>query len=184
VRSRSRPRPAPAAARRPRAPYADDLPARMQSLVERCREAGMSVTPQRLAIYRALVETEDHPSPEAIYERVRPALPSLSLATIYKTLEALARLGLVHELPSTGNSRRYDANTARHHHLVCMRCDRVIDYADPALDRIAPPRRLPGFTAHHLSISIHGLCETCAAARDDEQSITLTHRRRASWPGI
>ena len=90
----------------------------------------MSVTPQRIAIYRALLEANDHPNPEAIYTRVRTTMPSLSLATIYKTLDALARLGLVSELPAIGNSRRYDANVDLHHHLVCTRCDRVTDYYD------------------------------------------------------
>lgn len=156
--------------------WAGKLADRMQALVDRCRSAGMSVTPQRLAIYRALLEADDHPSPEAIYERVRPTMPSLSLATIYKTLDALARLGLVNELPSTGNSRRYDGNIERHHHLVCERCNRVVDHVDPALDRIRLPRRLPGFTPRHLSISIHGLCAACAEARDQQQPLSTRRR--------
>jgi Fur family peroxide stress response transcriptional regulator len=142
----------------------------------------MNVTPQRLAIYRALLEAHDHPSPEALFERVRPALPSLSLATIYKTLEALARLGLVEELPTTGNARRYDGNTDRHHHLVCTRCSRVVDYDDPALDRIAPPARLPGFTAHHLSVTIHGLCAACAGAGTVPVPPSIPDRRQIAWP--
>jgi Fur family peroxide stress response transcriptional regulator len=154
--------------------------ARLQRLVERCREAGMNVTPQRLAIYRALVQAPDHPSPEAIYERVRPAMPALSLATIYKTLEALAALGLVTELPATGNVRRYDATIERHHHLVCVRCDRVEDYFDPALDRLAPRVRVPGFTAQHLSIHIHGLCESCAGAVATTKPSST--RRETPWP--
>ena len=138
---------------------------RLAAFTANCRAAGMNLTPQRLAIYRALLEASDHPTPEALYERVRPAMPSLSLGTIYKTLDALRELGLVAELPATGSSRRYDANMQRHHHLVCERCGRVSDYSDPALDRIAPPRRLEGFTAHHLNVHIHGLCRACERGR-------------------
>lgn len=144
---------------------AHELETHLQGFMQRCRAAGMSLTPQRLTIYRALLESSDHPTPEALYARVRPALPSLSLATIYKTLDALVRLGLVAELPATGSSRRYDANMRRHHHLVCTACGQVSDYSDPALDRIAPPAGLKGFKAQHLSIHIHGLCRDCARGR-------------------
>ena len=134
----------------------------------------MNVTPQRIAIYRALLEASDHPNPEAIYTRVRATMPSLSLATIYKTLDALARLGLVSELPAIGNSRRYDANVDLHHHLVCTRCDRVTDYYDPALDRIALPSRLEGFRARRVSVHFHGLCANCANARAPRRSSPLS----------
>jgi Fur family transcriptional regulator, peroxide stress response regulator len=138
---------------------------RLATFTASCRAAGMNLTPQRLAIYRTLLEASDHPTPEALYERVRPAMPSLSLGTIYKTLDALRDLGLVAELPATGSSRRYDANMQRHHHLVCERCGSVSDYSDPNLDRIAPPTRLKGFTVHSMNVHIHGLCGTCARGR-------------------
>ena len=96
---------------------------------------------------------------------MRPALPSLSLATIYKTLDTLAQLGLVAELPATGSSRRFDGNMERHHHLVCTRCGRVSDYSDPGLDGIAPPSGIKGFTAQHLAIHVHGLCRECGPGR-------------------
>jgi len=138
---------------------------RLAALQQRCRESGMNLTPQRIAIYRALVEAEDHPSPEELFERVRPGMPTLSLGTIYKTLEALARLDLVAELPATGDRRRYDANMQRHHHLICTRCGRVMDYDDPGLSRLPPPARIPGFEAHHVSVHVHGLCASCARGR-------------------
>jgi Fur family peroxide stress response transcriptional regulator len=136
----------------------------MDDLVQRCRAGGMNVTPQRLAIYRALLESEDHPSPEGLYQRVRPQMPSLSLATIYKALDALVRLGVVTEVSVVGEGKRYDANLDRHHHLVCTRCKSVIDYYDETLDAIAPPRALPGFTAQAVSVQVMGVCATCAQA--------------------
>jgi Fur family peroxide stress response transcriptional regulator len=166
--SRSR-RSAPPA-RRPSSPTGAAHAARIERLVARCREAGMAVTPQRIAIYRALLEANNHPNPEAIYTRVRSTMPSLSLATIYKTLDALAGLGLVSELPATGNSRRYDANIDLHHHLVCTRCDRVTDYYDPALDRITLPSRPAGFRARRVSVHFHGLCANCANTRAPRRS--------------
>src|SRR6185503_631572 len=131
---------------------ANTLDRRMDDLLRRCREAGMNVTPQRMAVYRALLESEDHPSPELLYKRVRPKMPSLSLATIYKSLDALSKLGLAHRVSVAGDRKRYDANVDRHHHLVCTRCNKVIDHYDESFDAVVAPRRLDGFVAHAVSV--------------------------------
>ena len=141
---------------------AGTLDRRMQGLLERCREAGMHVTPQRMAIYRTLLEAEDHPSPEDLYRRVRARMPSLSLATIYKVLDALTHLGVVREVSMISESKRYDANMDRHHHLICTKCKKIIDLHDDGLDAIPRPRRLKGFVAHTMSVQILGVCATCA----------------------
>jgi len=134
----------------------------LEALLRRCRAAGLNVTPQRLAIYRAVLEAEDHPTPELLYQRVRPSMPSLSLATIYKVLDALAKLGMVKEVHVSGDSRRYDANLDQHHHLICSRCKRVNDLYDERFDTIALPKRLQGFVAQSLAVQVFGLCSTCA----------------------
>ncbi len=122
----------------------------------------MSLTPQRLAIYEALVGSADHPTPEILWDRVRTLMPTLSLATIYKTLEALARLGLVSELPATGQCRRFDANMAPHHHLVCTGCGRVADFWSHELSTLAVPRGIPGFRARRVDVHVQGVCDDCA----------------------
>ena len=137
----------------------------VDGLVARCRAAGMNMTPQRLGIYRALLGSYDHPSPEVLFDRVRPVMPSISLATIYKTLDTLVALGFAAELPSTGDTKRYDANMGPHHHLVCRECEAVEDFDDDALSAVKLPRRLNGFQPEHLSIHVHGLCKTCSSAR-------------------
>lgn len=133
----------------------------MDDMVRRCRDAGMNVTPQRMAVYRALLESEDHPSPEMLYQEVRQSMPSLSLATIYKTLEALERLGLVHEVALISDSRRYDANLSSHHHLVCSDCEKVVDFYSDAYDRLLPRKKVRGFIPHSVSVSITGVCDDC-----------------------
>ena len=99
----------------------------------------MHVTPQRMAIYRTLLEAEDHPSPEDLYRRVRAKMPSLSLGTIYKVLDALTHLGVVQEVSTISESKRYDANMDRHHHLICTQCERVTDLHVPALSTLPLP---------------------------------------------
>lgn len=122
----------------------------------------MNLTPQRVAIYEALLESTDHPTPEILFSRVQPQMASLSLATIYKTLEALTRLHLVSELPATGQSRRFDANMEPHQHLVCTSCGLLTDHRDAKLERVEAPRDLNGFVPHSVHIHIHGLCSSCA----------------------
>ena len=141
------------------------LTARMSDLVSRCRSAGLSVTPQRMAIYGALVESEDHPSPEMLYSRVRAQMPSLSLATIYKGLDTLVELGLVREVAAMSGIKRYDANLEQHHHLVCTQCGKIIDFYDRKLDAVAPTRRshkLVGFIPETVSVQVMGACARCA----------------------
>jgi len=144
---------------------AKELDASVDGLVARCRAAGMNMTPQRLGIYRALLESYDHPSPEALYDRVRSQMPSISLATIYKTLDTLVELGFASELPSVGDTKRYDANMEHHHHLVCRSCNAVEDFEDEALSAVKAPRRLNGFQPEYVSIHVHGLCRRCSQAK-------------------
>jgi Fur family transcriptional regulator, peroxide stress response regulator len=143
---------------------ADEVKQRVDDLLSRCRQADMNVTPQRVAVYTALLEADDHPSPEVLFKRVRRKMPSISLATIYKALDALSDLGVVREVPAIADKKRYDANLDKHHHLICSKCRSIKDLYDEELDAVVPPRRLGGFVAHSVSVEVMGLCEKCAAA--------------------
>lgn len=103
------------------------------------RAAGLRVTPQRVAILKFLRGTRSHPSPEAVYRELRPAYPGLSLNTVYQTLHALERAGVVRRVGVEENVYRFDANVAPHVHLVCRGCGRVDDCdgdLDALLDRL------------------------------------------------
>ncbi len=147
--------------------------ARVGELIDRCRSAGMNLTPQRVVIFRALLESEDHPSPEALRDRVKAQLPAVSLATIYKTLDLLVELGLAAEVPVTGNTKRYDGNMGSHHHLVCTSCGSVTDTNDGALSKLQLPKGLHGFLPKGYSVHVHGLCSTCRNPPNKEKK---------SWP--
>ena len=97
-----------------------------QELVARLREWGVRVTPQRLAIAEAVLNSTDHPSVQQIYERVRDHFPSMTLATIYSTLGVLEKSGLIQELPFPKLSR-YESNLEPHVNLVCIQCGNVVD---------------------------------------------------------
>src|SRR5260370_36363018 len=111
----------------------------MDAFVARCRTAGLAVTPQRLAIFRRLAATDRHPSAEELHAAVRREMPTLSLATVYKTLNALAGIGAVRPVSRLGARGRWDANREPHHHLVCTSCGTVTDVAEPRLQAAAAP---------------------------------------------
>ncbi len=91
------------------------------------REKGFKVTPQRLAIYNMLSSTKSHPNAEMIFNELQPMYPTMSLATVYKTMEILKEIGLVQMLNASEDSFRYDADTSNHPHVRCMECGRIDD---------------------------------------------------------
>jgi Fur family transcriptional regulator, peroxide stress response regulator len=132
-----------------------------KTLAAGIRRAGLKATPQRLAIYGALMKTTEHPTIEAIHQDVLAALPALPLGTVYKTVESLEEAGLVMEVSLPGNAKRYDANVSPHHHLVCTSCHRVTDFRDEALDALQPRVRWAGFRPCHVKVQVHGICASC-----------------------
>ena len=89
---------------------------RLAEFAQRCRKAGLPVTPQRLAIIRALLGAVEHPRAEAIYFRVRKQHPHISLATIHRTLETLCEIGEARKVTMLHDRARYDGNVMPHHH--------------------------------------------------------------------
>jgi Fur family transcriptional regulator, peroxide stress response regulator len=125
------------------------------------RAKKVPLTHQRLAVYEELAVRHDHPSAESLYESLKKAYPSLSLATVYKTLQTLHEMGMVARVDSPAAQARYDAIVEIHHHAVCSACGRIEDLFDPRLDRIAPPKAA-GFKFSGHSVHFHGLCAACA----------------------
>ncbi|MEN6625957.1 MAG: transcriptional repressor [Candidatus Sumerlaeia bacterium] len=122
------------------------------------KAAGVRMTPQRRAVLAVLDGNRTHPTAAAIVEAVRERIGAVSVATIYNTLDTLARLGLVRVLDVMESSTHYDPNTAPHHHFVCRRCHAVLD---------APPEyasRLAGFGGHAIEdIVFIGTCARCGS---------------------
>jgi Fur family peroxide stress response transcriptional regulator len=134
------------------------------ALARACHAAGLKVTPQRLAVLRVLMRSHDHPAPEAVFQRVRDHLPSVSLATVYKVLASLEIAGLASRVGVPGDANRYDANRAPHHHLICTRCGAVADHEDPGLAP-ALPSDLGGFVPSEARVQILGLCARCRSPK-------------------
>ncbi|MFI5362282.1 MAG: Fur family transcriptional regulator [Elusimicrobiota bacterium] len=125
------------------------------------RAKKVPLTHQRLAVYEELAARNDHPSAESLYESLKTDYPSLSLATVYKTLQTLHVMGMVARVDSPAAQARFDAIVDTHHHAVCSACGRIEDVFDPRLDRLPPPKA-SGFQFAGHSVHYHGLCAKCA----------------------
>ena len=131
-----------------------------------CQEHSLAATHQRQKIYEALVSRPGHYSPEEIYAQVKPDLPSISLATVYKNLKTFVQAGMLHEVSPHHGSWRIDANSQPHHHLVCTRCRSVRDLKVDFLSSVKLRGKLPlGFRLQKVTIEVQGLCRACAAAQ-------------------
>ncbi len=144
---------------------------RCDDFVERCRARRIRVTPQRLAVYRALAADTGHPTAETIHARVGSGLASLSLATVYRILECLKNERLVRRISTTENAGRFDANLKPHQHLVCRECGSVTDVEEPSMARfpLTGAVRLR-FEVEELEIRIIGKCESCGRKSGSRKS--------------
>ena len=141
-------------------------------IAERLREWGVRVTPQRLAIAEAVLNSEDHPSVQQIFERVRDHFPSMTPATIYSTLDVLEKSGLIQELPFPQFSR-YESNMEPHVNLVCIRCGNVIDSTVGQETVVRLREQISGqsnFQVAWQRVDFHGWCRRCSAERQAQPS--------------
>lgn len=143
----------------------------------RLREAlesrGHRLTEQRAAVYRYLSRTETHPTAEEVHRAVRPGLPTISLATVYKNLETLVACGIAVKLAYSDGSSRYDGRTDRHHHTRCEECGAVRDAATIlSPSTVKEIESCPDFrvTGYHLELT--GLCAACACASSPRTNVT------------
>ncbi|HEY5339655.1 MAG TPA: transcriptional repressor [Candidatus Aquilonibacter sp.] len=139
---------------------------RVAEFAARCRESGLAVTPQRLAIIQVLLASAEHPTADAIYAAVRRAHPHMSLATVHRTLDTFCEIGEARKVTLLHDSARYDGNIMPHHHVVCVRCRRICDIEIPGAEQLlAGGAQIGEFRVLGTSVEILAVCEKCARAR-------------------
>jgi Fur family ferric uptake transcriptional regulator len=130
---------------------------RQNSLEQKCAEAGLKMTGQRKTVLQVLDEAEDHPSVEALYERAKALDDSISMATIYRTLNLLDELGLVVRHEFKENFSRYEANTDHHHHLIDIDSGEVIEFQNQEIeDMKAKIARQLGYELIECRLELYG----------------------------
>ena len=133
------------------------------TLTSALKRAGMRLTPQRLAICGLLAASREHPTAAEIYRQLKPRFASLSLATVYNTLEALVRLGAVNTLGHAGDgSDHYDADLDPHVNLACISCSRIIDIPSRHVDHMVQEvTAASGYRLLGARLLYYGLCPDC-----------------------
>ena len=138
-----------------------------QEMEQALRAAGYRITGQRKAIVDYLVSTLDHPGAYKIFEEVKKVQPRLSLATVYNTLQVLARNGLIKML-TFREDNRYEANLSFHINLICTSCGRIEDFEAGTHMSPEEVREKIGFEVMTYRMEYHGLCSECKAKADQK----------------
>ena len=128
----------------------------------KCREHGLKITPQRIAIYEQLSGSKQHPSAETVFSLVRKKVPHISLDTVNRTLLTFSEIGLVDVVEGRGDPRRYDPNMSAHHHFYCVSCGEIKDFRRKEYDQLDLPGQIKkNCVVFSKRVVINGLCEKC-----------------------
>ena len=141
---------------------------RLNRILTTLKEQHCRMTPQRLAVVKVLANSEEHLSAEKIYERVKKDFPFTSLATIYKTVTLLKKMGEVMELGFVDDSNRYDgARPYPHPHLICLKCKRIIDPDIPVLSELSKElAQKTGYRIMNHRLDFFGICPSCQKKKE------------------
>ncbi len=144
----------------------DDIQHRVNLFVETCRRHQLKVTPQRMAVYQALVQSRQHPTADMMFQEVRREYPNISYDTVNRTLLTFAGIGLVDVVEVFGGPKRFDPDIDDHHHLHCMACGRIIDFDHDNYTRLEVPAEIARrFTVISKRVVLKGLCAACTPER-------------------
>ncbi|MBN1933123.1 MAG: transcriptional repressor [Anaerolineae bacterium] len=131
-------------------------------LIDRFKQQGYKMTPQRRAILHMLAGPGVHLTAEKIHEQVHKTMPDLSLATVYNTLRELVSVKVVRELELGLGKHYYEVARARHAHLICLHCNEVYDLSVNWEDLGALLSASNGFTPLSYEIVVQGYCADCS----------------------
>lgn len=132
------------------------------AIIQKLKESGLRVTPQRLAIIEVLIEKGHlHPGAGLIYKEARKKSRSLSLSTTYATINEFSRHGVIKTLQFDGVENRCESNLDEHINLICERCGKIMDYKiRPSVDQKDMTRRT-GFVVTNSRLEYYGYCRDC-----------------------
>lgn len=134
----------------------------MDNITSTFREKKLKLTPQRIAVYKYLLSTKEHPSAETIYKALHEDYPTMSLATIYKTLKTLVEVNLIQEINVGEGNFRYDGNATPHPHIQCLNCGKVDDIEGISFSHLN--ETVKDYTDYEVlsnKIYFYGLCCDC-----------------------
>jgi Fur family peroxide stress response transcriptional regulator len=128
--------------------------------IDKLKEKGLKVTPQRVAIYEAIVKLNNHPAAENVIDYIKKNHPNISIGTVYKVLDSLVENNLLKKVKTEKDVMRYDAVISNHHHLYCAETDRIEDYGDENLNTLITEyfkkNKIKNFKVQDIKLQITG----------------------------
>jgi Fur family peroxide stress response transcriptional regulator len=135
-----------------------------------CRERGERCTVQRRVILEAVLDLDNHPSADQIFDEVEARLPGVARTTVYRALDHLADMGVITKACHPGRVARFDPRLEIHHHLVCLRCNEFIDFEDDGLNALTmPDTSALGFEVNDYRVQLRGICQKCRLKEKKEE---------------
>ncbi len=134
----------------------------MNNITKVFKEKKLKLTPQRIAVFKYLKSTNEHPSAETIYKALQTDYPTMSLATVYKALKTLVSVKLVQELNVGEGNFRYDANVEPHPHIQCISCGKVDDIMGVSYSSLNDS--IKNYTDYEIisnQVYFYGICKDC-----------------------
>jgi Fur family peroxide stress response transcriptional regulator len=136
-----------------------------------CRERGERCTVQRRVILETVLDLDNHPAADQIFDAVEDRLPGIARTTVYRALGHLARMGVITKACHPGRVARFDPRLELHHHLVCLRCNEFFDFEDDELNQLTiPDTSAFGFEVNDYRVQLRGICQTCRDMEKKEES--------------
>ena len=132
-------------------------------IIQKLREKGLKLTSQRQAIIEVLVDkTPLHPSADLIYREARKKVKSLSLSTVYSTLNELSKRGIIKLLEFDSMENRYEVNMSEHINLICKGCKKIMDYRPPFIIDTHEIAKKCRFQVTDSRLEYYGYCQECS----------------------
>ncbi len=143
---------------------------RIETFRRLCSQQGMRCTVQRRVILETVLDLDNHPAADDVFDVVSRRIEGVSRTTVYRTLESLARMGVITKACHPGRVARYDRRTELHHHLICLYCDSIADISDDRLDKLQLPDTSDvGFELRDFRVQLRGVCRDCRAREKKEE---------------
>jgi len=129
-----------------------------ETVLQKLKEVGLKITPQRQAVIEFLDGNTSHPSADIIFQEVKKKYPMISFSTVYNTLKTLEGIGEVNQLTIIENKVNFDPRTDSHHHFLCEECGQIRDVsAGLGLNM----KRIEGHAIQSHQVSFYGICSEC-----------------------
>jgi Fur family peroxide stress response transcriptional regulator len=143
-----------------------ERPASDSVIIDNLRKSGYRATSQRISICRLVLSSREHPTAQKVYRDVKRLQPTVSLATVYKTLQVLKELHLIQQLPLPQGETRFDSNVSPHLNAICLQCGDVTDVKDQSLSNVVSrAASKTKFKVTEQRFDLYGICAKCASRR-------------------